>query len=88
MASISKGGAKGDTPEAGEQRKVERKDRGLIQRSTLSTSTSSFEPLDPHDPQLNRLASVAFSGKVCFGCLPLWVILQCIALPIFIANAK
>jgi len=31
-------------------------------RTTLSTSTSSFEALDPHDPQLNRLASVAFSA--------------------------
>jgi biogenesis of lysosome-related organelles complex 1 subunit 2 len=28
---------------------------------TLSTSTSSFEALDPHDPQLNQLASVMFS---------------------------
>ena len=28
---------------------------------TLSTSTSSFEPLDPHDPQLNHLASLMFS---------------------------
>ncbi len=27
----------------------------------LSTSTSSFEALDPHDPQLNHLASLAFS---------------------------
>ena len=35
----------------------------LAFRTTLSTSTSSFEALDPHDPQLNRLASVAFSGK-------------------------
>ena len=32
-------------------------------RTTLSTSTSSFEALDPHDPQLNRLASQAFSGN-------------------------
>ena len=29
---------------------------------TLSTSTSSFEALDPHDPQLNQLASVMFSS--------------------------
>ncbi|CAB4056273.1 BLOC1S2 [Lepeophtheirus salmonis] len=28
---------------------------------TLSTSTSSFEALDPHDPQLNRLATVMFN---------------------------
>jgi len=34
----------------------------LAFRTTLSTSTSSFEALDPHDPQLNRLASVAFSA--------------------------
>ena len=36
-------------------------------RTTLSTSTSSFEALDPHDPQLNRLASVAFSGENASG---------------------
>ena len=30
-------------------------------RATLSTSTSSFEALDPHDPQLNHLASLMFS---------------------------
>ena len=35
----------------------------LAFRTTLSTSTSSFEALDPHDPQLNQLASVAFSGN-------------------------
>jgi len=29
---------------------------------TLSTSTSSFEALDPHDPQLNQLASLMFSS--------------------------
>ena len=28
---------------------------------TLSTSTSSFEALDPHDPHLNHLASLMFS---------------------------
>merc|ERR1719228_3262012 len=28
---------------------------------TLSTSTSSFEALDPHDPQLDHLASTMFS---------------------------
>ncbi|XP_065207795.1 biogenesis of lysosome-related organelles complex 1 subunit 2 [Planococcus citri] len=27
---------------------------------TLSTSTSSFEPLDPHDPNLSRLANALF----------------------------
>ncbi|XKL65055.1 hypothetical protein PGB90_005141 [Kerria lacca] len=27
---------------------------------TLSTSTSSFEPLDPHDPNLSRLANTLF----------------------------
>ena len=41
-------------------------DRELPEKSpkrgpTLSTSTSSFEALDPHDPQLNHLASVMFS---------------------------
>ena len=28
--------------------------------TTLSTSTSSFEPLDPHDPNLSRLANNMF----------------------------
>lgn len=28
---------------------------------TLSTSTSSFEALDPHDPNLSRLATTMFS---------------------------
>lgn len=28
---------------------------------TLSTSTSSFEALDPHDPNLSRLANTVFS---------------------------
>ena len=32
-----------------------------IKGPTLSTSTSSFEALDPHDPQLNHLASLMFS---------------------------
>lgn len=27
---------------------------------TLSTSTSSFEPLDPHDPNISRLANDMF----------------------------
>jgi len=27
---------------------------------TLSTSTSSFEALDPHDPNLSRLATTMF----------------------------
>ena len=39
------------------------KKEDLSYRTTLSTSTSSFEALDPHDPQLNRLASEAFTGK-------------------------
>ena len=29
--------------------------------AALSTSTSSFEALDPHDPHLNHLAEVTFS---------------------------
>ena len=49
--------------EAGEKEKSE-KGGGVNYRTTLSTSTSSFEALDPHDPQLNRLASVAFSGEI------------------------
>ena len=46
---------------AEDSKRIERSE--LAFRTTLSTSTSSFEALDPHDPQLNRLASVAFSGK-------------------------
>ena len=30
-------------------------------RPALSTSTSSFEALDPHDPHLSHLASLMFS---------------------------
>ena len=49
--------------------------------ATLSTSTSSFEALDPHDPQLNHLASLMFSKsaewmQVCmetFLCSPIHV---------------
>ena len=48
--------------ETGGIRKGERSE-DVPYRTTLSTSTSSFEALDPHDPQLNRLASVAFSGE-------------------------
>ena len=47
--------------ETGDCKRTERSE--LAFRTTLSTSTSSFEALDPHDPQLNRLASVAFSGE-------------------------
>ena len=57
MASCGEG-----VDEVGEKEKGERGGR-VNYRSTLSTSTSSFEALDPHDPQLNRLASIAFSGK-------------------------
>lgn len=46
--------------ETGDCKRTERSE--LAFRTTLSTSTSSFEALDPHDPQLNRLASVAFSA--------------------------
>ncbi|KAI4465780.1 biogenesis of lysosome-related organelles complex 1 subunit 2 [Holotrichia oblita] len=31
------------------------------ERPTLSTSTSSFEALDPHDPNLSRLATTMFN---------------------------
>ena len=42
---------------------------------TLSTSTSSFEALDPHDPNLSHLATLMFSQtsnylQVCFKMLP------------------
>lgn len=33
----------------------------LIAGPTLSTSTSSFEALDPHDPNLSRLATTMFT---------------------------
>ena len=38
--------------------------KGAISKKTgptLSTSTSSFEALDPHDPHLNHLASLMFN---------------------------
>ena len=54
--------------DAGEKDKGE-KGGGVNYRTTLSTSTSSFEALDPHDPQLNRLASVAFSGEIFISLL-------------------
>ena len=40
---------------------VRRKQKEEKVGPTLSTSTSSFEALDPHDPQLNHLASLMFS---------------------------
>jgi len=33
---------------------------------TLSTSTSSFEPLDPHDPNISRLANDMFQKTADF----------------------
>lgn len=56
----ARGGLNEGVNQAGDSRKAERSE--LAFRTTLSTSTSSFEALDPHDPQLNRLASVAFSA--------------------------
>ena len=49
-----------------EKSKTDERETDLPEKSpkrgpTLSTSTSSFEALDPHDPQLNHLASVMFS---------------------------
>jgi len=38
-----------------------KKQQGEKIGQTLSTSTSSFEALDPHDPQLNHLASLMFT---------------------------
>jgi len=52
-----RGGIHECVKEAGDSKKAD-----IPYRTTLSTSTSSFEALDPHDPQLNRLASVAFSA--------------------------
>ena len=43
-------------PEVAEQEEVE-----AAGGAALSTSTSSFEALDPHDPHLNHLAEVTFS---------------------------
>ena len=40
---------------------VRRRQGGERVGPTLSTSTSSFEALDPHDPQLNQLASLMFT---------------------------
>lgn len=49
-AKVNEGGAR---PKVSE----EKRRKGLA----LSTSTSSFEALDPHDPQLNHLATVMFN---------------------------
>lgn len=54
---VRDGGARPKVTNQESQSGLERKGRG----PTLSTSTSSFEALDPHDPQLNHLASVMFS---------------------------
>ena len=62
MAGRGEGVGEG-VQESGDNKRGER-GSGIPYRTTLSTSTSSFEALDPHDPQLNRLASVAFSGKI------------------------
>jgi hypothetical protein len=49
---------------------------------TLSTSTSSFEALDPHDPNLSRLATTMFqkTADYLFGELTatqVWIIVYC-----------
>merc|ERR1711971_233075 len=55
----------GDEESKGETSKVESvnidQNQSPKKGPTLSTSTSSFEALDPHDPQLNLLASTMFS---------------------------
>ena len=56
-----------------------KKTEGTKVTATLSTSTSSFEALDPHDPQLNHLASLMFSKsaewmQVCIASGKLYVI--------------
>lgn len=50
-------------PEETEEEEAGPRGRGSGRKpgQTLSTSTSSFEAQDPHDPQLNRLASLMFS---------------------------
>lgn len=45
----------------GQRGSPRRKQEGEKVGPTLSTSTSSFEALDPHDPQLNHLASLMFN---------------------------
>ena len=56
-ATSGDGGARPKTTQNPENSDFGRRGRG----PALSTSTSSFEALDPHDPQLNHLASVMFS---------------------------
>jgi hypothetical protein len=60
MASQNEATVTGARPKVqGQQEQVEPERR--VRGPPLSTSTSSFEALDPHDPQLNHLASVMFS---------------------------
>ena len=51
--------ASGSTPTSSPAKK--KIESGKKVGPTLSTSTSSFEALDPHDPHLNHLASLMFS---------------------------
>ena len=51
--------ASGPTPTSSPAKK--KVEPGKKTGPTLSTSTSSFEALDPHDPHLNHLASLMFS---------------------------
>jgi biogenesis of lysosome-related organelles complex 1 subunit 2 len=57
QGEVARTGDGGARPKVPHQDESEKRVRG----PPLSTSTSSFEALDPHDPQLNHLASVMFS---------------------------
>jgi len=46
---------------AAEKPKTSSPNKRRLENEKLSTSTSSFEALDPHDPQLNHLASLMFN---------------------------
>ena len=60
MASQNESVSTGARPKVQAQDQAE-PERRAARGPPLSTSTSSFEALDPHDPQLNHLASVMFS---------------------------
>ncbi|KAL0277628.1 UNVERIFIED_CONTAM: hypothetical protein PYX00_004854 [Menopon gallinae] len=47
-------------PTAGSENDAEAKNESPKKNRTLSTSTSSFEALDPHDPNISKLANTMF----------------------------
>ena len=52
---------------------------------TLSTSTSSFEALDPHDPNLSRLATTMFNktADYLYGELTATQVIVCYSVILF-----